>query len=151
MPFEEAWQLCAKYTRKALKLNSASSGAFYQLSNQSFFVEANYGKSLREMNKAIELNPNNAEAHEFLSFLYIIAEDREKALEHLGIALCLNPLSEESKFFKGYYHYMIEDYSESLDLLNNCLAVNDKNIPAHSIKPLCLLKMGRYDEVIILF
>jgi TolB-like protein/AraC-like DNA-binding protein/Tfp pilus assembly protein PilF len=148
MPFDEAWQKCAHYTRKALQLNSSSSGAYYQLSNHSFFVEANYGKSLREMKKAIELNPNNAAAHEFLSFMYIIAKDREKALEHLGIALCLNPLSEESKFFKGYYHYMIEEYDESLDLLNNCLAVNEKNIPAHSIKSLCLLKMGRYDEVI---
>jgi adenylate cyclase len=151
MPFDEAWKLTIGYTRKALELNSKSSGAYYQLSNQSFFVEANYGKSLREMLRAIELNPNNAEAHEFLSFLYIIAKDREKALEHLGIALCLNPLSEETKFFKGYYHYMIEDYAEALDLLNNCLAVNDKNIPAHSIKPLCLLKMGRYDEVISYF
>jgi len=148
MPFDKAWKLTISYTRKALKLNSKSSGAYYQLSNYSFFVEANYGKSLREMNRAIELNPNNAEAHEFLSFMYIIAKDREKALEHLGIALCLNPLSEESKFFKGYYHYMIEEYDESLDLLNNCLTVNEKNIPAHSIKSLCLLKMGRYEEVI---
>ena len=151
MPFVEAWKLTIRFTRKALELNSKSSGAYYQLSNHSFFVEANYGKSLNEMLLAIELNPNNAEAHEFLSFMYIIAKDREKALEHLGIALCLNPLSEESKFFKGYYHYMIEEYSESLDLLNNCLTVNDKNIPAHSIKPLCLLKMGRYDEVISYF
>ncbi|MFN2126718.1 MAG: tetratricopeptide repeat protein, partial [Anaerolineales bacterium] len=151
MPFVEAWKLTIRFTRKALELNSKSSGAYYQLSNHSFFVEANYGKSLNEMLMAIELNPNNAEAHEFLSFMYIIAKDREKALEHLGIALCLNPLSEESKFFKGYYHYMIEEYSESLDLLNNCLTVNDKNIPAHSIKPLCLLKMGRYDEVISYF
>ncbi len=151
MPFDEAWKQTINYTRKALKLNSKSSGAYYQLSNQSFFVEANYGKSLREMLRAIELNPNNAEAHEFLSFLYIIAKDREKALEHLGIALCLNPLSEETKFFKGYYHYMIKEYAEALDLLNNCLSVNDKNIPAHSIKPLCLLKMGRYDEVISYF
>ncbi len=151
MPFDEGWKLTIKHTRKALEINPNSSGAYYQLSNHSFFVEANYGKSLKEMNRAIELNPNNAEAHEFLSFLYIIAKEREKALEHLGIALCLNPLSEESKFFKGYYHYMIEEYSEALDLLNNCLAANDKNIPAHSIKPLCLLKMGRYDEVISYF
>jgi len=148
MPFDEAWELTMKHTRKALELNSLSSGAHYQLSNQAFFVESSYGKSLEEMKKAIEINPNNAEAHEFLSFLYIIAGDRELSLEHLGIALCLNPLSEETKFFKGYYHYMIEDYPESLDLLDKCLEVNDKNIPAHSIKPLCLLKMGRYDEVI---
>ncbi|MDX2430382.1 MAG: hypothetical protein QNK35_05575, partial [Bacteroides sp.] len=26
-----------------------------------------------------------------------------------------------------------------------------KNIPAHSIKPLCLLKLGRFDEVISYF
>lgn len=148
MPFEEAWKLTKKNTRKALELNSMSSGAFYQLSNFSFFVECNYGKSLKEMKKAIEINPNNAEAQEFLSFLYIIAGERELSLEHLSIALCLNPLSAETQFFKGYYHYMIEDYSESLKLLDKCLASNDKNIPAHSIKPLCLLKMGRYDEVI---
>jgi len=151
MPFEEAWGLTIKYTRQALDLNSLSSGVHYQLSNQAFFVECNYGKSLEEMKKAIEINPNNAEAQEFLSFLYTIAGDREKALEHLGIALCLNPLSEETKFFKAYFHYMIEDYPEALELLDRCLTVNDKNIPAHSIKPLCLLKLGRYDEVISYF
>ena len=43
---------------------------------------------------------------------------------------------------------MTGDFSIALDLLNNCLAGNDKNIPAHSIKALCLLKMGRYDEVL---
>ena len=57
--------------------------------------------------------------------------------------------SEESKFFKGYYHYMIQDYPEALDLLNNCLAVNDRNLPAHTIKTLCLLKMGRFDEAVV--
>jgi adenylate cyclase len=151
MPFDEAWKLTIKYTRKALELNSESSGAYYQLSNYSFFVEANYGKSLGEMIKAVELNPNNADAHEFLSFMYIIAKDRKKALEHLEIALSLNPLSEQSKFFKGYYYYMIEDFPEALNLFNSCLAVNDKNLPAHAIKTLCLLKMGRYDEVISYF
>ncbi len=103
------------------------------------------------MKKAIEINPNNAEAQQFLSFLYIIAGEREKSLDHLEIAHCLNPLSDETHFFRAYYHYMIEDYSRSLELLDICLSANDKNIPAHSIKPLCLLKLGRFDEVISYF
>ncbi len=103
------------------------------------------------MKKAIDINPNNAEAQQFLSFLYIIAGDREKSLEHLEIALSINPLSEETHFFKAYFHYMIEDYSRSLELLDKCLLANDKNIPAHSIKPLCLLKLSRFDEVISYF
>jgi AraC-like DNA-binding protein len=46
---------------------------------------------------------------------------------------------------------MIEEYVESLELLDQCLAVNDKNIPVHSVKAICLLKLGRYDEVITYF
>ena len=71
MPFEEAWGLTIKYTNQALELNCHSSGVHYQLSNQAFFIECDYGKSLREMQKAIEINPNNAKAQEFISFLYI--------------------------------------------------------------------------------
>ena len=151
MPFEEAWGLTIKYTRQALNQNRQSSGAHYQLSNQAFFVECDYGKSLREMKKAVKLNPNNAEAHQFLSFLYIIAGKRDKALDHIEIAHCLNPLSDETHFFRAYYHYMIEDFPRALELLDLCLSHNDKNIPAQSIKPLCLLKLGRYDEVISYF
>jgi adenylate cyclase len=151
MSFEEAWGLTIKYTNQALELNGQSSGVHYQLSNQAFFIECDYGKSLKEMQKAIEINPNNAKAHEFISFLYIIAEKRDKSRDHLEIALSLNPLSEETHFFKAYYHYMIEDYPRSLELLDKCLSANDKNIPAHSIKPLCLLKLGRFDLVINYF
>jgi TolB-like protein/AraC-like DNA-binding protein/thioredoxin-like negative regulator of GroEL len=151
MPFQEAWEKTIKYTRVARELNSQSSGVHYQLSNQAFFTACDYGKSLREMQKAIELNPNNAEAQQFLSFLYIIAGNREKALDHIEIAHCLNPLSDETHFFRAYYHYMIEDYPKALELLDLCLSANEKNIPAHSIKPLCLLKLGRYDEVLSYF
>ncbi len=40
---------------KAHELNNHSSGVHYQLSNQAFFIECDYGKSLREMKEAIEI------------------------------------------------------------------------------------------------
>lgn len=151
MPFEEAWGKTIKYTNQSLELNGQSSGVHYQLSNQAFFIECDYGKSLREIKKAIEINPNNAEAQQFISFLYILAGEREKSSSHLEIALSINPLSEETRFFNAYFHYMIEDYLQSLEMLDQCLSVNNKNIPAHSVKSICLLKLGRYDEVINYF
>ncbi len=151
MSFEEAWGKSIQYTNQAVELKDKSSGVHYQLSNLAFFIECNYDTSLKEMKKAIEINPNNAEAQQFISFLYIIAGDRKKSQQHLDTALSINPLSEETHFFKAYYHYMINDYVKSLEMLNNCLAVNPKNIPAHSVKPLCLLMLGRYDEVINYF
>jgi adenylate cyclase len=151
MPFQEAWGKTIQYTNEALKLNDQLSGVQYQLSNQAFFIEGDFKKSLFQMNKAIQINPNNAEAQQFMSFLYIVSGDRDKSREHLAIALSINPLSEETQFFTGYFHYMIEDFEKSLELLNSCLQVNDKNIPAHSVKCICLLQLGRYDEVITYF
>jgi adenylate cyclase len=148
MSFELAWGKTIEYTNKAVELKDNSSGVHYQLSNLAFFIESDYNKSLKEMKKAVEINPSNAEAQQFISFLYIIANNREKAQEHLDAALSINPLSEETHFFRAYYHYMINDYVKSLEMLNNCLAANPKNIPAHSVKALCLLMLGRYDEVI---
>ncbi|MDB4292563.1 helix-turn-helix domain-containing protein [Maribacter sp.] len=151
IPFEEAWEKTIRYTDRALKLNDQLSGVHYQLSNQAFFMEGDFKKSLLQMKKAIQINPNNAEAQQFMSFLYILSGDREKSSEHLAIALSINPLSEETRFFTAYYHYMIEDYKKSLELLNACLQVNNKNIPAHSVKSICLLQLGRYDEAITYF
>ncbi|MFT6679113.1 MAG: adenylate cyclase, partial [Granulosicoccus sp.] len=151
IPFEEGWKKTIEHTNQALEFNGHSSGVHYQLSNQAFFVECDYGKSLKEVKKAIEINPNNAEAQQFISFLYILAGERAKSSDHLNIALSINPLSDETHFFRAYFHYMIEDYTQSLEMLNRCLTANDKNIPAHSVKAICLLKLGRYDEVINYF
>jgi adenylate cyclase len=151
IPFEEGWNKTVSHTNQALALNGQSSGVHYQLSNQAFFVECDFNKALKEGKKAIELNPNNAEAQQNISFLYTLAGDLEKSSIHLEIALSINPLSEETHFFRAYYHYMIEDYLQALEMVEQCLFSNDKNIPAHSIKASCLLQLGRYDEVINYF
>jgi len=148
MSFEEAWGKTIKLTQQALALNDQLSGVHYQLGNQAFFVECDYNKSLQEMLRASQLNPNNAEVQQFLSFLYILAGERKMARKHLDLALAINPLSEETQFFNAYFHYMVEDYEVSLKLLDKCLSVNDKNIPAHSVKTICLLMLGEYDNVI---
>jgi len=151
MPYIEAWDKAKLFTNRALQLNDQLSGVYYLLSNQAFFIECDYRKSLHEMKKAIQINPNNAEAQQFMSFLYIIAGNREKSREHLNIAISINPKSEETEFFNAYFHYMIEDFNKSIELLDKCLEANNKNIPAHSVKSICLLKLERYDEVISYF
>lgn len=151
IPFEEGWAKTISHTNLALALNGQSSGAHYQLSHQAFFLESNFNKALIEGKKAIAHNPNNALAQQNISFLYTLSGDREKSSNHLKIAMSIDPLSEETRFYSGYHHYMMEDYVQSLDMMEQCLSVNDKNIPAHSIKATCLLQLGRYDEVINYF
>jgi len=148
MPFAESWGKATQLTKKAYQLNNQVSGVYYQLANLSFFTDCNYKKAFEQTTKAIEIKPNYVEAEQFMSFLYIVAGEKEKSREHLDIALSLDPLSQETQFFNAYFHYMIEDYESSLLLLNKCLKVNPKNIPAHAVKCNCLLMLARYDEVI---
>lgn len=148
LPFNEAWEKSASYTRKAQSLNGQSAGVHFQLSNEAFLVECDYARSLREMKQAIDINPNYADAQQFMFFLYTLAGERKLAKKHLDIALGINPLSEETLFFKAYFYYMNSDFEEALSILNERLAVNGRSIPAHSVKVTCLLNMGQYNAVL---
>ncbi|MFT5596543.1 MAG: adenylate cyclase [Flammeovirgaceae bacterium] len=151
IPFEVGWQKTVEHTQQALHLNGNLSGIHYQISNQAFFIESDYEKSLSEMARAIELNPNNATAREFMSFLLILKGDRTGAFEQIQLAMDINPLSEETRFFKAYWHYMTEEFGEALEILDDILTKNPKNIPANSIKPLVLLSARKVKELFAFF
>ena len=148
IPYERGWQKAQDFTRLAREINEDLAGVHYQLGNAAFFIEGNYEKSVAEIKKALAAAPNNSEAHEFLSFLYIIAGDRKQSRKHLDAALTIDPLSEQTQFFNAYYYYMIEDFERADTLLERCLRANDRNVPAHSIRAISLLCQERYDEAL---
>jgi AraC-like DNA-binding protein len=69
----------------------------------------------------------------------------------LKIAVSIDPLSQETLFFSAYFDYMSENYKAALEKLNRCLDHNPKNIPVHTVKCYCLLKLGCFDEVLNYF
>ncbi|MEZ4937287.1 MAG: helix-turn-helix domain-containing protein [Crocinitomicaceae bacterium] len=148
LPFQEAWMKCNTLIDEALELDPNNAEAYYQKGHSAFFTECDYTKALNHAMKAVRLKPNYAEAHQLLSFLYVLAGNTAKAKEHLDLALGIDPLSQETLFFKAYFDYMTENYTASFDQLTSCLEVNPKNIPAHAVMTLCLLKLGKYDEVL---
>lgn len=148
MPYAEAWGKSAEAIQTALELNDQNAAAHYQLANLTFFTQADYSLAFEQNARAVALNENFAEAHQFMSFLHIIAGNQNEALKHLQAALSINPLSQETLFFEAYFNYMTEDYVAALNQLNQCLEVNPKNLPAHAIKTYCLLKLGHYDDVL---
>lgn len=151
IPAQEAWEKSAQLTQKALTLNDKLPGVHYQLAQISFFTQCNYAESLKQTKAALELNPNYVAAQQFISFLYIIAGEKEKSHEHIEIALSIDPMSEHTNFYSAYHSYMLEDYVTALEKLNICLEKNPKNLPVHAVKCYCLLMLGRYDDVIHYF
>ena len=66
------------------------------LYDQKFYTDA-----IRECSKAIELEPNNAEAFELKGISYYNIEDTEKAIDNLNKAIQLNPMSSRAYCYRG--------------------------------------------------
>ncbi len=151
LSFHDAWTKCNTLIDQALELDPNNPEAYYQKGHSAFFTECDYAKALNHAAKAIQLKPNYVEAQQLLSFLHVLAGNTVQAKEHLDIALGIDPLSQETLFFKAYYDYMTGNFADAFEQLNSCLEVNPKNIPAHAVMTLCLLKLGRYNEVVHYF
>ncbi|MDW7691758.1 helix-turn-helix domain-containing protein [Flammeovirgaceae bacterium SG7u.111] len=148
LPYVEAWEKAATLAKKALGINEQSPDAYYQLANYAFFISCDYKESLELAMKAAKLQPNYIEAQHFLLFLYIIAGKKELGRKQLELVMSIDPLSPETLFYNGYYHYIAEEYATSLEYFDKCLAQNPRNIPAHSVKCYCLLKLNRPNDVL---
>ena len=151
MPYAEAWEKSAQLTHKAHALNDKLPAVQYQLARLAFFLDGNYQEALHHTRMALLLNPSYVEAQQFVSYLHILAGQKEKAAQHLQIATKLDPRSQATLFYSAYFDYMVEDYASALEKLDECLRHNPKNIPAHSVKCSCLLMTGRADEVLLYF
>jgi len=148
IPPIEGWQKVRDYTNKAFEINPEHASVHYQLANLAFFQDANFKEAANHTLKSIELKPNYPEAHQFISFLFMISGNMEKAKHHLEIALNIDPLSQETLFYKAYYYYRKEEYYTALDLFEQCLKNNPKNVPALTVMNYCMLKLERYDDVL---
>jgi len=151
LPFQTAWKQCNDLIDKALELDPDNPEAFYQKGHSSLFTECDYAQALKHTARAIRLNPNYVEAQQLMSFLQVLSGNDQLAKKHLDIALGVDPFSQETLFYKAYFDYMTQNYEDAFEQLKHCLEVNPKNIPAHAVMTLCLLKMERYDEVLDYF
>lgn len=151
MPFMESWQKCNELIDKTLELDPNNAKAFYQKGHSAFFTEVDFSKAMEYGTKAIQQNPNYAEAQQFMSFLHVLSGNTAASKKHLDICMALDPLNQETLFFKAYYDYMTRNYEAAMDQLGACIEANPANIPAHSVMVLALLKIREYDKVIHYF
>ena len=91
--FRQAGLLADAAARKALELDDSSPEA--HAARAMALAEAwRWNEAESEFRRALELNPNNATAHYFYAFDFLVPEKRiDQALEEFRTALSLDPLS----------------------------------------------------------
>jgi len=86
-------QLADEPSRKAVELDDSSSDAHVARGN-ALATAWKWSAVEPEFRRAIELNPNNANAHYFYAFNYLMPTNHlDEALEQFRLALALDPLA----------------------------------------------------------
>lgn len=110
------------------------------------------------VNRALEIDPGNAEANSVAAYAYARAANygwapsRAEALKN-GIAAGDKAVAADAKnadafYALGFLYYVAGDTKKSLELMRQCLALNRNHAPAYFFYGVNLIRMGRPREAV---
>ena len=131
IPPNQALPLADQASQKAVELDDTSSDAHVARAN-ALATAWKWSAAEPEFRRAIELNPNNANAHYFYAFNYLMPNNHlEEALEQFRLALALDPLAG---IIRTNYALTLMDarkYPESREQFDQILQRDPAFGPAH--------------------
>ncbi len=134
--------------RKALELDNSLPEAHAAMAT----VLASQGKwndSEREYQRALQLNPNSANAHYFYGFILLLPQKHiDAALEEMRIALSLDPLSSIVNVNYASTLMAAHRYPESLTQFRKALALDPNFSPAHFKLSQLYASMGKFSDAV---
>jgi TolB-like protein/DNA-binding winged helix-turn-helix (wHTH) protein len=131
---------------KALQLDGTLAEAHTSLAAVKILHDWDWTGAEQEFHRAIELNPNSAQAHHWYGNLLLGPEGRhEEAIAELLRAQELDPLSVIISADAGFAYYLEGRYDLALQAYQKVLAANPNFIPVHFYLSKYYRQTGQYD------
>ncbi len=105
--------------------------------------ELNQGNSLQaagHLKHALEIDPQNHDAHFYLGFLKLKAEEPREALEHLKVATQTDPRHAEAWLHIARAHFELGAFGDSLHALNELFKLDAGHPNGHFLEARIALK-----------
>jgi len=105
-----------------------------------------YRIAARELERAIELDPSDPHAREYLAVTYVILGERDKAMATIREAVARDPLSPTARAELGLHEYLGGRCDLALPILDSLLAMKPPLRRVEGTKALCLASLNRWSE-----
>jgi TolB-like protein/class 3 adenylate cyclase/Tfp pilus assembly protein PilF len=129
LPTKDAMPKAREAALKALELDSGQAEAYVSLGMVSMFHDYDRKATFHHFTKALEMNPNSANAHLWFEFYWSFMEGRfEKSMEAILKAQELDPMNTLIKIRIGYVFIYMRDYDRALQYFKK-LAESEKDFP----------------------
>jgi tetratricopeptide (TPR) repeat protein len=131
LPDIEAYNKARAAARKALELDGTLSDAYTSLAYEEFVNERDMNAADDNYQRALTLDPNNANAHHWYA-LYLSAMKRpDEAIEQIGRALELDPLAIGIRYNAGSIYLAAGRLDEAEVLAKRAIELDPNCAPAH--------------------
>jgi serine/threonine protein kinase/Flp pilus assembly protein TadD len=145
---KQAFALADEASRKAIELDDSLPEAHTARAN-ILSSQFKWSECEREYRRAIELNPNDASAHYFYAFIFLMPEKRvEQALEEFRTALALDPLSPIMNVNYGLTLMVAHRYPEAIAQIQKVLVRDPSFSPASFYLSQVYASVGRYGDAV---
>jgi tetratricopeptide (TPR) repeat protein len=145
-PSNQAYPIAKEFASRALRLDETIPEAHLSMGFVQFFYEWNWARAEMEYKRAIELNPNLADAH-WNYALYLSNFGRtDEAVSEIRKVLELDPISLISQLMAGNIYGLAGMSPEALAHFEKALEMNPDSAITHSDLGLHLIYIGRIED-----
>jgi serine/threonine protein kinase/tetratricopeptide (TPR) repeat protein len=117
---------------KALAIDGSLSSAHTTLADVKFYADWDWPGAEMEYKRAVELNPNDSEAHRMYSVFLSAMGRSDDALVEMRIAQNLDPVSFLTSSSLGWTFYFGRQFDRAIDQCQKTLELEPNDIGAHS-------------------
>ena len=132
MPPSEAFPRVRDAAVTALRLDPGLSEAHASLGGVLLFFDRDLNGAEAALKRAIDLDPNNSNAHHWLAISFMALKRHKEALAEIRRALNLDPQSPYVNMNMGYILYVSGDLSGAVDQFNRALETFPENPLLHA-------------------
>ena len=111
-----------------------------------YLVDTTNGIPLLE--KAVELDPENADSWFYLGTAYILIDDKENAYNAFQQAVDINPLNDAAWYFLGMTAESLGNVDEALETFEEALMINPANPLVHQSSGVIFSVRGEHEKAL---
>ncbi len=148
---QEAYSRAKEAAQKALALDPTLNAAHVSLASVKATYDWDFEGAEREYKQAIQLGPNNPEAHNSYGNFLVAMGRTDEALNELRIAQQIDPLSLNIPTNIGWALYIAGRYDEALAQIKQVLGRDPSFARAYMNLGEILQEQGKYDDAIAAF
>ena len=147
-PSKEVCPQAKQLATRALEIDESLADAHIVLGWVGFFYDWDWEKAEKELQRAIELAPNNSEAHRAYAHFLSILGHHEEAIAEGKRARELAPLTLITNALEGQFLFYAGRDTEAIARFNETLEIEPDFWVAHNWLGRVYIRQGRYPEAI---